>query len=924
MVEILKNIFLFADLSDEDLTTLSSMVELINLTAGMVLFMEGTKGEWGYVIQEGEIELHKQTLNGEMLLAVRGAGEFIGEMALLDEAPRMASATARTNSSLLAINQCQFNQLIDNSPTAARSILKILMPRWRKTETILNHSQRLSVERTQSLEQKIRRLQSQNNKLLEQVKGYISELTSSATTLTVQAQEREHIEKALRDSEDRFRIIAGTIPIPIIISRVSDATILYANAHSSLMIGLSFDGIVGCLSTEFFHRPTDREHILEIIAQNEYIENYETQFKRLDGSLFWAALSSQQITYQGEEALLNAIYDLTAQKEAQQALENHKQQLELEVSHRTQELTKTNQELKQEILDRQQAEAMLWQQNEYLAVMHDTTLGLMSRLELDDLLEILVKRATELLNTEHGFIYLHDPSQNSMILKIGWGLFLEQVGKTMVPHTCVVGKVWQTGQPLIIHDYDNWAERDPTFPMNTVSIITGIPLKAGSPIYDSTAKSSDMSFHKSTMDVVGVLGIAYSANAADEFDNRQIELLSRFGQLASITLDNARLYQQAQREKNFFEAMVLNSPVAIVTINLDNQISAWNPAAERLFGYTQHEVTGQNVDEIITINKNSHNEANDFSRRVLAGEVIHAITQRNRRDGTAIEVELFGVPVIVGDKLVATFAMYHDITDLQRAKVEAEAANQAKSAFLANVSHELRTPLTAILGFSKVIERKLTQRVYPHLVAHDPSTAKLTNQLTENIGIIVSESERLTSLIDDILELAQIEAGQIEWQVHPINISAVVRQAAMTASMQAKEKDVTIETVIPDKLPDIMGDQSRLLQVLNNLFSNAVKFTDEGHILCRVRQDKDEFIISVTDTGVGISESDHTKVFDKFYQTGNILTDKPTGTGLGLAISKVIVEHHGGRIWAESVLEQGSTFSFTIPISELPDKNIYL
>ncbi|MDM8518647.1 PAS domain S-box protein [Anaerolineales bacterium HSG6] len=913
MVEILKNVFLFAGLSDEDLLALSSMVEIINLAAGMALFIEGTKGKWGYVIQEGEIEIRKQTPDGEVLLAVRRTGEFIGEMALLDKAPRMASARARTNSSLLAINQHQFNQLIDNSPTAAQSILKILMPRWRKTETILKHSQHLMVEQTHILEQKIQRLQNQNNKLSEQVKEYISELTTTVTTLTIQAQEREQIEEALRESEERFRVIAGTIPIPIIISRISDATILYANAHSSLMIGLSFDGIVGRLSTEFFYTPAEREKILNIITKNEYVENYETQFKRLDGSSFWAALSTQPITYQGEPALLHAIYDLTGQKEAQQALENHKQQLELEVNHRTQELTKTNQELQQEIIDRQQAEAMLWQQNEYLAVMHNTTLGLMSRLELDDLLEILVKRAAELLNTKHGFIYLYEPSQHSMMLKIGWGMFLEQVGKTVAPHTGVVGNVWQTGQPLIIKDYDNWKGRDPTFPKDTVSIVTGIPLKAGSPIYDPAAKSSDMSFHKSAMDVVGVLGIAYSANTTDEFDNRQIELLSRFGQLASITLDNARLYQQAQREKNFFEAMVLNSPVAIVTTNLDNQILAWNPAAERLFGYAQSEVIGQSVDEIIILSHDSHDQANEFSERVLAGEVIHAITQRNRRDGTTIEVELFGVPVIVGEKLVATFALYHDITDLQRAKIEAEAANQAKSAFLANVSHELRTPLTAILGFSKVIERKLSHRVYPPLVAQNPSMAQLTRQLTDNFEIIVSESEHLTGLIDDILELAQIEAGQVEWQVYPVIISAIVHQATMVAEMKVQEKKVTIETDIPDNLPNIMGDQGRLIQVLNNLLSNAVKFTDEGQIICRVRQNKDELIISVTDTGIGIEESDQVKVFDKFYQTGNILTDKPKGTGLGLSISKVIVEHHGGKLWLESTAGQGSCFSFSLP-----------
>jgi signal transduction histidine kinase/CheY-like chemotaxis protein len=250
------------------------------------------------------------------------------------------------------------------------------------------------------------------------------------------------------------------------------------------------------------------------------------------------------------------------------------------------------------------------------------------------------------------------------------------------------------------------------------------------------------------------------------------------------------------------------------------------------------------------------------------------------------------------------------------ARAAAEEADAAKSSFLSTVSHELRTPLTSVLGFAKIIRRRLDERLFPLIPEDDKKVQQAKTQVIENLNVVVSEGERLTKLIDDVLDLAKIEAGKFTWNMGSVSVSDVIERAiAATASLFEAKKLNMIREIEPD-LPVIHGDQDRLIQVVINLISNAVKFTDSGSITCSARQRDGELVVSVTDSGIGIAPSDQSKVFEKFKQVGDTLTDKPKGTGLGLPICKEIVEFHGGRIWVESAPGQGSTFSFTLPLKE--------
>ena len=268
-----------------------------------------------------------------------------------------------------------------------------------------------------------------------------------------------------------------------------------------------------------------------------------------------------------------------------------------------------------------------------------------------------------------------------------------------------------------------------------------------------------------------------------------------------------------------------------------------------------------------------------------------------------------------------TAALAAAIEEAQAARVAAEQGSAVKSAFLSSVSHELRTPLTSVVGFSRLIRRRLDEIVFPAVPVGDPKRDRAMRQVSENLEIIVNESERLTALINDTLDLAKIEAGRMEWHRDPVDIGDVITRATgATASLLDGSGLAMVVEVAPD-LPAITGDRDRLIQVVINLIANAVKFTPTGSIICTAATangtEPPMVLVSVGDTGIGIAPEDLEKVFEQFGQAaqeGDRLPETPRGTGLGLPICREIVEHHGGRLWVESELGKGSRFSFTLPI----------
>lgn len=250
--------------------------------------------------------------------------------------------------------------------------------------------------------------------------------------------------------------------------------------------------------------------------------------------------------------------------------------------------------------------------------------------------------------------------------------------------------------------------------------------------------------------------------------------------------------------------------------------------------------------------------------------------------------------------------------ELKDANEKLKELDQVKTDFLSTVSHELRTPLTSILGFTKIIQKKLLENVLPKTPLDDKKTSRAVTQIESNLKIITYEGERLTHLINDVLDIAKMEAGKIEWNFASVSFNKVVEHAIQSTSSLFENKSVQFITKLDSSNPKVYADKDRIIQVIINLISNAVKFTQEGAIICETRVVDNQVEFMLSDSGEGIAEEDLLSIFEKFKQVGDTLTDRPKGTGLGLPICKQIIEHHGGIIYATSIIGKGSQFIFRL------------
>jgi signal transduction histidine kinase len=238
--------------------------------------------------------------------------------------------------------------------------------------------------------------------------------------------------------------------------------------------------------------------------------------------------------------------------------------------------------------------------------------------------------------------------------------------------------------------------------------------------------------------------------------------------------------------------------------------------------------------------------------------------------------------------------------EIQEKGYQLELASKYKSQFLASMSHELRTPMNAVLGYT----RMLLMNVYGEL----PEKVRDVHQRIDKSG------RHLLGLINDVLDFSKIEAGQLTLAINPYSVRDVIQAVVSGTQSLATEKNLVLKTTLPADLPSASGDERRIAQVLLNLVGNAIKFTDSGEVRIDVAAKNGDLVVSVSDTGPGIPETDREKIFDEFRQAEGSITQKKGGTGLGLAIAKRIVELHGGKIWVESEVGKGSKFTFTLPM----------
>ena len=356
----------------------------------------------------------------------------------------------------------------------------------------------------------------------------------------------------------------------------------------------------------------------------------------------------------------------------------------------------------------------------------------------------------------------------------------------------------------------------------------------------------------------------------------------------------------------------------IITINERGIIESLNPAAESIFGYSSEEVIGRNINVLMPEPYHSQhgryieNYLNTRQARVIG---IGREATGRRADGSVFPLEL-AVSEIKSDQGRLFTGILRDISarkkteeELVRAKQQAEAANKAKSIFLAGISHEIRTPLNAVIGLADALKE-----------------TDLSEEQLGYVRVLASAGENLYDLINDVLDYSKIEAGHIVLAQNDFLLREEIKKACAPFSLAAKRKGLDFEWDLDPTLPEtIQGDSFRLRQVLSNLLGNAVKFTAGGEIhlavgwpsIDQVRKADNErspsqatLLFSVSDTGIGIAAGRQEAIFDRFSQADETITDKFGGTGLGLAISRQLVEMMGGRIWVDSRPGRGSIFYF--------------
>lgn len=399
----------------------------------------------------------------------------------------------------------------------------------------------------------------------------------------------------------------------------------------------------------------------------------------------------------------------------------------------------------------------------------------------------------------------------------------------------------------------------------------------------------------------------------------------------------AEIEQSAEEMTAIFEA----STFGIAFIK-DRLMVKANRKLEELFGYAPGELKGKGT-RCWYADEESYAGVGASYRELEEGKTHRRVLPMRRKDGTLFWARLSGV-ALSADAARGSVWTVEDITieyeataALREAKEQAEAAearlresygeleeanrrlrqlDQLKSDFLSSVSHELRTPLTSIRGFASLIDREFVRSFAPQ-AEDNPVLQKKSSRIQDNLKIILKESERLTRLINDVLDLAKIESGRTEWRDTVLPVADFVRDAAnATAGMFEHKSSVALRLEIAPDLPPFVGDADRMQQVLVNLLNNAAKFTDHGSVTVQAWLSEAQRIrIDVRDTGIGFPPEDAESIFDKFQQAkqGDTLMDRPKGTGLGLAICREIVNRHGGRIWADSAPGAGSVFSIELP-----------
>jgi PAS domain S-box-containing protein len=476
-------------------------------------------------------------------------------------------------------------------------------------------------------------------------------------------------------------------------------------------------------------------------------------------------------------------------------------------------------------------------------------------LDLDSVLKAVVDAAVELTGAQEGSLLLVDSQSGELYMRAGRNFQEEFVRTFRIPiRNTLPGQVLRSGVPLLL---------DETIPqkIKTAYLVQSL-------IYVPLQVQGRM---------IGVLGVDNRENG-HSFLEHHVTLMSALADYAAIAIENANLYSRTEIERKKLETILTHVEDGVIVVDHEDRLILINHTIRSALNLGDESLVGKPVQDVI-----------------LHVDLLELLTQDRSQpsrseitldDGRVFNAQLTPIPEI-GMALTM-----QDITHLKE-------LDRIKSDFVATVSHDLRSPLTAILGYVELIER----------------AGKINDQQKEFINRVQFSVNNITSLINDLLDLGRIEAG-FDALKEIVPIAAIIRYAVEGLRSRVEEKDQELTVDMPEELPAVLGNPVRLRQMVGNLLGNAIKYTpDFGQIKVRALAEEGQVILQISDNGPGIPPADQPYIFDKFYRASNVAIET-SGTGLGLAIVKSIVENHQGRIWMNSALGQGTTFTIVLPTTE--------
>lgn len=554
------------------------------------------------------------------------------------------------------------------------------------------------------------------------------------------------------------------------------------------------------------------------------------------------------------------------------------------------QVSRFSQELERRVEERTR---QLAEERDRVETLYRITSQLSATLDLDHILNRALHLVVEAIGAEQAFILLSDLQSGRLICRAAWGTGDESsyVGSTLrfASGEGLAGWVIKHRRPAIVAD----TREDPRW---------------ARPRDGAREHRSVLATPLAVSDVaLGVLLLAHTQ--PDFFNEEHLRLVEAAATQVAIAINNAELYnlirdqaeqmgtmlKEQQIEATKSQAVLEGVADGVMVADADGRVILFNAAAERILELPRDQALGRRIDEMLGLYGSRAQEWMETVARWARNPETHRadeyLAARLEIGPRVVSVHLS--PVLMSDEFLGTVSVFRDVT----AEVEAE---RAKSEFVSMVSHELRTPMTSIKGYADLL-----------LMG---AAGHLSDQQRDFLAIIKNNIDRLTVLVNDLLDLSRVESGRLAVSPVEMQVGEIITQVVGAMAARVAEKRLSLQTDVPPDLPNVIADPARVLQILTNLVANAYQYTlPGGEIVVAARALGDEVHISVRDTGIGIAPEDQEKIFDRFFRADHPVVHEVSGTGLGLAIVRSLVELQGGRIWVESQLGAGSTFTFSLP-----------